>query len=430
MNVYDSQKIADVLFESHGMELVFEPREADVILLNTCAVRGKAEEKVFSDLGRIKVFKKLRPEIVIGVGGCVATQEGRNILIRAPYVDFVFGPQVLHRIPSLYNEVIKKRKRLIDTEFLKNEKFLYFPPARADGPSAFVSIMEGCNQFCSYCVVPHTRGPEVSRPFNDVIHECTELALQGVTEINLLGQNVNAYCDKGKDLADILYALAKNKDILRIRFMTSHPKFFSERLLEAFRLEPKIVNHLHLPVQSGSNTILKAMRRGYTVEANKDKIAALREIRPDIAVSSDFIVGFPGETDTDFQETLDLVSEIKFDHSFSFIYSPRPNTKAALFEDTLPLKTKKERLKILQILLLKFENAINQNMRHTEQEILVTGFSRKNSRQLMGRAENNRIVNFENKTGEDLVGKIVNIKITEILRNSLRGELASRPQKA
>jgi len=426
MNVYDSQKIADLLLTSHGMQLVITPDKADLIVLNTCAVRGKAEEKLFSDLGRLRLIKKKHPEIIIGVGGCVATQEGKNILTRAPYVDFVFGPQTLHHIPLLYDEVVDTKRHLINIELLKNEKFKHFPEPIADGPSAFVTIMEGCNRFCSYCVVPHTRGPEISRPFEDVINECTKLSSQGVKEIHFLGQNVNAYRYKTKDLTDLLSKVAEDKNIARLRFTTSHPTSFSKRLMTAFANEPKIVNHLHLPVQSGSNRILKVMRRNYTTEQYKEKIAAVRALLPDISISSDFIVGFPNETEADFQETLNFVSEVNFDHSFSFIYSPRPNTKAALMDDTISLPEKKQRLQTLQNLLTAQENVISQAMLNTTQEILVTGTAiRKDHQQLMGRTENNRIVNFVNNTNQNLIGKIISVKITKILRYSLRGEVAS-----
>ncbi|OGT07392.1 MAG: tRNA (N6-isopentenyl adenosine(37)-C2)-methylthiotransferase MiaB [Gammaproteobacteria bacterium GWE2_37_16] len=426
MNVYDSQKIADILAASHGMITTEDPQNADVLLLNTCAIRDKAEEKVFSDLGRFRAFKKKRPEIIIGVGGCIASHSGEKILKRAPYVDFVFGPQTIHQLPILYDEVIEKKSHPMDIRLLENEKFTYFPPPRACGASAFVTIMEGCDRFCSYCIVPQTRGREISRPFAEIIRECQQLAEQGVKEIHLLGQNVNAYCDKDstektQDLADLLIAAARIENIARLRFTTSHPAVFSEHLLEVFATEPKVVNHLHLPVQSGCNRILNLMRRGYTVEEYKEKIQKLRAIRPEISVSSDFIVGFPGETEADFLETLDFVKEMHFDHSFSFIYSPRPNTSAATLTDDVPLAKKKQRLLVLQNLLNSEEKIISQTMLNSVQEILVTDVARKNTKQLMGRTENNRIVNFHGDP--NLIGKTVPVKITEILRNSMRGEI-------
>lgn len=430
MNVYDSQKIADLLAASHKFILTNNVAEADLILLNTCSVRDKAEEKVFSDLGRFRLHKNKRPEIIIGVGGCVAMQERENILKRAPFVDIIFGPQTLHELPLFYDEVLNKQTKVIDTRFLKNEKFAYFPPATTKEAAAFVTIMEGCNYFCSYCIVPQTRGREISRPMPQILQECQYLAQQDVKEIHFLGQNVNAYLDnqdgsaKPKDLADLLENTGKIEGIKRIRFTTSHPSAFSERLINAYAKLPKLVSHLHLPIQSGSDKILKAMNRKYTAAVYTSIIKKLRHARPNLAISSDFIVGFPGETEEDFLATLKLVEDIKFDHSFSFIYSPRPNTKAALLEDKIPLAVKKERLFALQQLLDNQEKAINEAMLNTKQKILVTGLARKNSKQLSGRTENNRVVNFIGE--KDLIGKIIEVKIDEILRNSLRGTITEK----
>jgi len=421
MNVYDSEKIANILQASHNMELVNDPKDADLILLNTCAIRGKAEQKVFSDLGRFRAFKKKRPEMIIGVGGCVATESGKKILERAPYVSIIFGPQTLHRLPVLYDEASESAKRSIDIRLLKNEKFQHFPPAKSNGPLAYVTIMEGCNRFCSYCIVPFTRGREISRPFQDVLTECEILASQGVKEIHFLGQNVNAYKADDKNLADLIRETAKIPGILRLRFTTSHPADFSERLIEVFADTPTLANHLHLPVQHGSNRILEAMRRNYTVLEYKEKVKKLRQIRPNISVSTDFIVGFPGETEEDFEKMLDLVEEVKFDQSFSFIYSPRPNTKAALLADDMPLAVKKVRLAKLQKALSKHANLISESMLNIPQKVLVVGSSRKNTKELSGRTENNRIVNFLGPA--DLISQIVEVKITGVLTNSLRGEM-------
>ncbi|HBB52760.1 MAG TPA: tRNA (N6-isopentenyl adenosine(37)-C2)-methylthiotransferase MiaB, partial [Legionellales bacterium] len=353
MNEYDSSKMADVLHASHGLTITDNPEEADVILLNTCAIREKAQEKVFSQLGQWREIKKKKPDVVIGVGGCVASQEGGDILKRAPYVDMVFGPQTLHRLPEMLNERLQKNKPVIDIRFPEIEKFDHLPAPRAEGPVAFVSIMEGCSKYCSYCVVPYTRGEEISRPFDDVLAECFQLAQQGVSEINLLGQNVNDY--RGNmhqggtaDLALLIHYVAAIEGIERIRFTTSHPIAFSDQLIQAYAEVPKLANHLHLPVQSGSDRILMAMKRGYTALEYKSKIRKLKKVRPDIHLSTDIIVGFPGETDADFEATMNLVQEMDYDTSFSFIYSPRPGTPAANLADETPMDVKKQRLQILQ----------------------------------------------------------------------------------
>lgn len=426
MNVYDSQKIVDMFFASHGMQVTSNPKDADLILLNTCSIREKAEEKVFSDLGRFYVIKKRsQKKIVIGVGGCVAVQEGEKILKRAPYVDLIFGPQNTHHLPVLYNEVLEKPRSLVDIAFLKNEKFSHFPKPTFHGPSAFVTIMEGCNQCCSYCIVPYTRGKEISRPIGDIICECEELANQGVKELHFLGQNVNTYKHEDKygavDLASLLESAAKIGGITRLKFTTSHPSFFNERLLNVFANEPKLVNHIHLPVQSGCNGILRGMKRSYTVERYKEIIYKLRALRPDISVSSDFIVGFPNETESDFEDTLNLAREIKFDNSFSFIYSPRPNTKASLMEDLVPLNEKKIRLKILQELLNKTSLEISDSMFGTLQQVLVLEKASKNSAKLFGRAYNDKAVTFFGD--EELIGQTVDVRIIESSPNCLHGEL-------
>ena len=427
MNQYDSAKMADVLQVSHGLEVTEDPATADVILLNTCSVREKAQEKVFSELGRWRPFKEQRPEIVIGVGGCVGSQEGNAILKRAPFVDMVFGPQTLHRLPDLLNTVIQKRQSVIDITFPEIEKFDCLPEPRADGPTAFVSIMEGCSKYCTFCVVPYTRGEEISRPFDNVIAEVVSLSEQGVREITLLGQNVNDYrglMHDGQvaDLALLIHYLAAIDEVERIRFTTSHPLAFSENLIDAYAEEPKLANHLHLPVQSGSNRILAAMKRNYTVLEYKSKIRKLRMVRPDISISSDFIIGFPGETEADFEATMNLIQEIGFDHSFSFIYSPRPGTPAVQLRDDVPLTVKKERLAILQTCINVKTAEISQRMVGTYQRILVTGPSKKKLNQLSGRTENNRVVNF-NSDDATLIGQMIMIKIMEIRPHSLWGEI-------
>ncbi len=395
-------------------------------LLNTCSVREKAQTKVFSELGRWRPFKEKRPHVVIGVGGCVASQEGETILKQAPFVDIVFGPQTLHRLPDLLDSVIQKRKSVVDITFPEIEKFDRLPQPRAEGPSAFVSIMEGCSKYCTFCVVPYTRGEEISRPFDDVIAEVASLCEQGVREITLLGQNVNDYrglMHDGQvaDLALLIHYLAAMDNIERIRFTTSHPSAFSENLIDAYAEEPKLANHLHLPVQSGSDRILAAMKRNYTVLEYKSKIRKLRAVRPDISLSSDFIIGFPGETDADFEATMNLIHDMGFDHSFSFIYSPRPGTPAAQLPDDVPMAVKKERLAILQNRINAKAAEISQSMVGTQQRILVTGPSKKYPDQLSGRTENNRVVNFNGDT--PLIGQMVTIKIKEARPYSLWGEI-------
>jgi tRNA-2-methylthio-N6-dimethylallyladenosine synthase len=399
-------------------------------LLNTCSIREKAQEKVFSQLGRWRPLKTINPNLVIGVGGCVASQEGAAILDRAPFVDIVFGPQTLHRLPKMYSDVIKNRKSIVDISFPEIEKFDNLPSPRADGPSAFVSIMEGCSKYCSFCVVPYTRGEEVSRPFDDVITEVVELAEQGVREVNLLGQNVNAY--RGvmhdahiADLALLIEYVAAIEGIDRIRFTTSHPVEFSDNLIEVYGRVPELVSHLHLPVQSGSDRILALMKRGHTRLEYKNKIKRLRAIRPNLSMSSDFIIGFPGETDKDFEETMNLINDIDFDHSFSFIYSARPGTPASGMPDDTPMQIKKDRLSILQMRISQRAAEFSASMIGTIQTILVEGPSKKDAKQLRGRTENNRIVNFEGP--QDLIGNFINIKITEALPNSLRGALLDSP---
>ena len=427
MNEYDSAKMLDVLAASHGMSPTDDPAQADMILLNTCSIREKAQEKVFSQLGRWKQFKKENPDLVIGVGGCVASQEGGAICQRAPYVDIVFGPQTLHRLPEMYDEVRKQRKPVVDISFPEIEKFDRLPEPRAEGPTAFVSIMEGCSKYCTFCVVPYTRGEEISRPFDDVITEVVELADQGVREITLLGQNVNAY--RGKmhtgeiaDLALLIEYVAAINSIDRIRYTTSHPVEFSDRLIDIYGKVPELVNHLHLPVQSGSNRVLALMKRGHTTLEYKAKIRRLRKIRPDISISSDFIIGFPGETDQDFEDTMNLIADIGFDQSFSFIYSKRPGTPAASYPDDVTMEIKKERLNILQARINQHAMDISRKMVGTVQSVLVEGPSRKNSDELCGRTGNNRIVNFAGDAS--LIGSFVNLNITRAFSNSLRGELA------
>lgn len=426
MNEYDSSKMAEVLLHSHGLEKTENVEEADVILLNTCSIREKAQEKVFSQLGQWRDYKQKNPHVVIGVGGCVASQEGADIIKRAPFVDLVFGPQTLHRLPALLNERLNSKKAVVDISFPEIEKFDHLPAPRAEGPTAFVSIMEGCSKYCSYCVVPYTRGEEISRPFDDVLAECYQLAAQGVREINLLGQNVNDYrgvMNNGDiaDLALLIHYIAAIDGIGRIRYTTSHPLAFSDNLINAYAEVPELANHLHLPIQSGSDKILAMMKRGYTAMEFKSKIRKLRKIRPDIRLSTDIIVGFPGETDDDFQATMDLVHEMGFDTSFSFIYSPRPGTPAANLADETPMDVKKQRLQILQNRLLLQASNYSQSMIGSTQRLLVTGKSKRNAQQLAGRTECNRVVNFDGP--EALVGQFVNVCINEALPNSLRGRL-------
>ncbi len=431
MNEYDSAKMADVLHEAHGMELTDNPLDADVLLLNTCSIREKAQEKVFSQLGTWRALKQLRPGLIIGVGGCVASQEGETLRERAPYVDIVFGPQTLHRLPAMIEEVRRRHHPVVDISFPEIEKFDRLPAPRADGPTAFVSIMEGCSKYCTFCVVPYTRGEEVSRPFDDVIAESVTLAEQGVREITLLGQNVNAYrglMNDGEiaDLALSIHYLAAIDGIERIRYTTSHPVEFSARLIQAYAAVPQLVSQLHLPVQSGSDRILALMKRGHTVLEYKAKIRRLRRIRPDISLSSDFIVGFPGETEADFEATLQLIEDIGFDQSFSFIYSPRPGTPAVALPDPVPPAVKKRRLARLQALIDAQAQAISQGMVGTVQRLLVDRPARKDPRQLAGRTENNRVVNFDGPP--QLLGHFVNVRITEALPNSLRGSFLDCPE--
>jgi len=426
MNEYDSAKMADVLAASHGLTAALTPDDADVLLLNTCSIREKAEEKVYSLLGRWREFKECRPGVVIGVGGCVASQEGEQLRRRAPYVDMVFGPQTLHRLPQMLDQVLRERRPAVDVSFPEIEKFDRLPPPRAEGPTAYVSVMEGCSKYCTFCVVPYTRGEEVSRPFDDVIAEVAALAAQGTREVTLLGQNVNAY--RGAlydgdqaDLALLIHYLAEIDGIERIRYTTSHPVEFSDRLIQAYAEVPKLVSHLHLPVQSGSDRILAMMKRGHSVLEYKGKIRRLRDARPGISVSSDFIVGFPGEGDADFSATIDLIEEIGFDNSFSFVYSPRPGTPAAAFHDDVTAELKAHRLAVLQGRIREQAEAISRAMVGTIQAVLVEGPSRKDRSQLCGRTENNRVVNFAADRG--LIGQMAAVRIREALPNSLRGEI-------
>ncbi len=426
MNEYDSSKMADVLMASHPIEKTNNPEEADILLMNTCSIREKAQEKVFSELGRWRDLKELKPHLVIGVGGCVASQEGEAILKRAPYVDMIFGPQTLHRLGDMLTEVKTKRKAVVDISFPEIEKFDHMPEPRAEGPTAYVSIMEGCNKYCSFCVVPYTRGEEISRPLDDVLAEVAKLAAQGVREVNLLGQNVNDYRGPTHDgsiadLALLIQYVSAIDGILRIRFTTSHPLAFSNNLIQAYADIPALADHLHLPVQSGSDRILAAMKRGYTALEYKSKIRRLRKVRPNISISSDFIIGFPGETEADFEDTMNLIHEIGFDNSFSFIYSPRPGTPAAQLPDSVPQEVKKQRLGILQNRILLNTKRISDAMIDTTQTILVTGPSRKDANVLSGRTENNRVVNFAGP--QTLIGQLAQVKITEALPNSLRGHL-------
>ncbi|MCW8928704.1 MAG: tRNA (N6-isopentenyl adenosine(37)-C2)-methylthiotransferase MiaB [Gammaproteobacteria bacterium] len=427
MNEYDSAKMADVLNESHGVVLVQEPKEADILLLNTCSIREKAQEKVFSLLGRFRQLKELNPNIVIGVGGCVASQEGELIRKRAPYVDLVFGPQTLHRLPQMLDEVSTIHHPVMDISFPEIEKFDNLPEPRADGPSAFVSVMEGCSKYCTFCVVPYTRGEEISRPLDDVIAEIASLAGQGVIEVNLLGQNVNAYRGETHegdiaDLALLIHYIAQVEGIQRIRYTTSHPNEFSDSLVEVYREVPELVSFLHLPVQSGSDRILSLMKRGHSALEYKSKIRRIREARPDIHLSSDFIIGFPGETEADFQATMQLIEDVRFDQSFSFIYSPRPGTPAASLPDDVPMEVKKQRLSQLQARINEFANEYSLQMVGSVQKVLVHGISKKDTSEVSGRTENNRVVNFDPQ-GHDLIGKIISVKITDAYSNSLRGEL-------
>ena len=428
MNEYDSSKMADVLAASHQLELTQDPALADVLLLNTCSIREKAQEKVFSELGRWKEMKDARPQLVIGVGGCVASQEGDAIRERAPYVDIVFGPQTLHRLPEMLKTVRRARQPVIDISFPEIEKFDCLPAPRAAGPTAFVSIMEGCSKYCTFCVVPYTRGEEISRPFDDILAEVAALAGQGVREVNLLGQNVNAYrgvMDDGEtaDLALLIYYVAAIDGIERIRYTTSHPVEMNDSLIQAYAEVPELVAHLHLPVQSGSDRVLAMMKRNHTALEYKSVIRRLREARPGLSMSSDFIIGFPGETETDFEQTMALIEDIGFDHSFSFIYSQRPGTPAAGFADDVSLADKKLRLARLQARISEMAAAISQDMVGNIERILVEKVSRKRTYQLSGRTDNNRVVNFD--AGPGLIGQFVDVRITEALPNSLRGEIVA-----
>ena len=427
MNEYDSDKMADVLAASEDIVKTDTPEDADIILFNTCSVREKAQERVFHDLGRVRLLKKARPDLIIGVGGCVASQEGEAIITRAPYVDVVFGPQTLHRLPQLIAEKRRLGKSQVDISFPEIEKFDNLPPAKVDGASAFVSIMEGCSKFCTFCIVPYTRGEEVSRPFDDVLTEVAGLAAQGVGEVTLLGQNVNAYrgamavSEEKADLALLIEYIAEIPGIERIRYTTSHPRELSQRLIDVYASVPKLVSHLHLPVQSGSDRVLAAMKRGYTAIEYKSLVRKLRAARPDLSLSSDFIVGFPGETAEDFEKTMKLIDEVGFDASFSFLYSARPGTPAAELSDDTPHEVKLERLMRLQKRIEDQAQVISQAMVGSVQRVLVEGLSRKDENELAGRTDNNRIVNFVGNPR--LVHKFVDVRITSSLPHSLRGEI-------
>lgn len=430
MNEYDSARMADLLGESHALELTDDENEADVVLLNTCSIREKAQEKVFHQLGRWKKLKDKNPDLVIGVGGCVASQEGENIRKRANHVDLIFGPQTLHRVPDMIDATQQNHIPMIDVTFPEIEKFDRLPAQKVEGATAFVSIMEGCSKYCTFCVVPYTRGEEVSRPFEDVIAEVLHLAEQGVREVNLLGQNVNAYRGLNEegdeiDLAELISFIAAIDGIDRIRFTTSHPVEFTDSLVEAYATIPELVSHLHLPVQSGSDRILQAMKRGHTREEYIEKMERIRANRPDICFSSDFIVGFPGETDEDFEDTMDLIAQIGFDLSFSFVYSARPGTPASDLPDETPESVKKQRLAILQDRINQQAMQIARRMVGTTQRVLVSGFSPKDPGQLSGRTENNRVVNFPCDDPAGTIGRFVDVEITEALPNSLRGQLIS-----
>ena len=426
MNEYDSQKMAELLDSTHGFVLADEAEDADVILLNTCSIREKAQEKVFHQLGRWKKLKEKNPDLLIGVGGCVASQEGDAIRQRAPYVDMVFGPQTLHRLPEMIQQVTGDHNPVVDVSFPEIEKFDRLPEPKADGASAFVSIMEGCSKYCTFCVVPYTRGEEVSRPLDDVLYEIAQLAAQGVREVNLLGQNVNGYRGVTHDdeicrFSELLRLVATVDGIDRVRYTTSHPIEFTDDIIEVYKDVPELVSHLHLPVQSGSDRILTQMKRGHTALEYKSQIRKLKKARPDICMSSDFIIGFPGETDADFEATMDLIKAVDFDLSFSFIYSARPGTPAADMIDDISDITKKQRLQILQDQITHQALRIARQMLNTEQRILVEGPSKKNPMELRGKTENNRTVNFV--APHTVIGQFVDIKITDVYANSLRGEL-------
>ena len=426
MNAYDSDKMADVLHASEGLEKTNSPEDADVILFNTCSVREKAQEKVFSDLGTVRHLKQLNPNLLIGVGGCVASQEGAAIVSRAPYVDLVFGPQTLHRLPALIAKRRQSGKAQVDISFPEIEKFDHLPPARVEGPTAFVSIMEGCSKYCSFCVVPYTRGEEVSRGFEDVLTEVADLADRGVKEVTLLGQNVNAYRGKMEsgeiaDFAHLLDYVAAMPGLERIRYTSSHPREFSQRLIDAYGKIPQLVSQIHLPVQSGSDPILAAMKRGYTALEYKSIIRKLRAVRPDVSISSDFIIGFPGETEQDFLATMKLVEDVGFDGSYSFLYSPRPGTPAADLEDGVPREAKLERLRKLQNKIEEQAKLFSNKMVDSVQRVLVEGVAKKNVAELSGRTDNNRVVNFPGQPR--LIGQFVEVKILSAMPHSLRGEL-------
>jgi tRNA-2-methylthio-N6-dimethylallyladenosine synthase len=426
MNEYDSQKMAELLDSTHGLSMVEEAEQADVILLNTCSIREKAQEKVFHQLGRWKNLKDNKPELLIGVGGCVASQEGDSIRQRAPFVDMIFGPQTLHRLPEMINQLQHSNNPIVDVSFPEIEKFDRLPEPKAEGASAFVSIMEGCSKYCTFCVVPYTRGEEVSRPLDDVLYEIAQLAEQGVREVNLLGQNVNAYRGESHDgsicrFADLVRLVATVDGIDRIRYTTSHPVEFTDDIIEAYKDVPELVNHLHLPVQSGCDRILTQMKRGHTAIEYKSQIRRLKKARPDLSMSSDFIIGFPGETDEDFLDTMNLIKAVDFDLSFSFIYSARPGTPAADLPDDISDTVKKQRLKILQDQITHQALRIARQMLNTEQRVLVEGPSRKNPMELRGKTENNRTVNFV--APHSVIGQFVDVKITDVYANSLRGDL-------
>ena len=433
MNEYDSARMADVLRAGAGLEATDDPAQADLLLMNTCSVREKAQEKVFSLLGEWRRLKARRPQVIIGVGGCVASQEGEAITERAPFVDLVFGPQTLHRLPQMLGELLATGRAVVDVSFPEIEKFDHLPAPRAEGSRAFVSIMEGCSKYCSFCIVPYTRGEEVSRSFDSVLDEVRALAQQGVAEITLLGQNVNAYAGAmadgaAVDLATLIHHIARLPDVERIRFTTSHPLEFSDSLIEAFAHVDKLANHLHLPVQSGSDRVLALMKRGYTALEFKDKVRRLRAVRPDISISSDFIVGFPGESERDFAATLALVREVGFDQSFSFLYSRRPGTPAAALPDEVEPAVKQERLALLQAQLESQARAISTAMVGTRQRVLIERPAKRNARELAGRTANNRWVNLAGPAS--LLGRFVDVIITEALAHSLRGRLAAAPSAA
>ncbi|MDO8350325.1 MAG: tRNA (N6-isopentenyl adenosine(37)-C2)-methylthiotransferase MiaB [Gallionella sp.] len=431
MNEYDSDKMADVLRACEGMEQTDKIDEADVILFNTCSIREKAEEKVFSDLGRVRPLKLAKPDLLIGVGGCVASQEGETIIKRAPYVDVVFGPQTLHRLPQLIQARRDTGRPQVDISFPEIEKFDHLPAPQTSSGSAFVAIMEGCSKYCTFCVVPYTRGEEVSRPLADVMKDIAELIAQGVQEVTLIGQNVNAYAgatddDDTVDFAYLLQAIAELPKIARIRYTTSHPRDMSQRLIDVYATTPKLVSHLHLPVQSGSDRVLAAMKRGHTVLEYKSIIRRVRAVRPDICITSDFIVGFPGETEQDFEATLKLIEEVGFDNSFSYLFSPRPGTPAAEMRDDTPHEVKAARLKRLQDRITEQESGVAQSMLGSVQRVLVEGISKKDVLELAGRTDNNRVINFRGSPG--MIGRFVEVGVTEVVRHTLRGELTGNPE--